>query len=271
MPRRSVRGSGGIGLSRRREASRGRAVRRRPGSPWLTGCLGSSSTIGHPAVDRGGHVPGAGDLGRRSASAGSSRPRVIARPTLESAPVQHDPPALAREVEQVQGLQGELEVLQRRDVQGGDQRDHVGDVERREHLVVEGGRGVDDDVVEVPAQHVEDPRRPALAGIDSALPGSTGATSVVSPGECGVSRAWHGGDVEVVARAGRRRRWCAPGTAAARSPRRRRPGRGRPGRPARRPRSARAAARLVASVVLPQPPLAENTVTIRAGGAGVRR
>ena len=105
---------------------------------------------------------------------------------------------LARVVEQLERLEGQLEVLQRRDVQGGEQREHVAPVERGEHLVVEGRRGVHDDEVELLLEHVEHRRPTRLAGIDSAASGSSGATSVVRPGECGVSSDRDRRGVEVV-------------------------------------------------------------------------
>src|SRR5688572_26431956 len=98
------------------------------------------------------------------------------------------------------------------------------------------------------------------AGMDSAWPGSTGATRVVRPGECGVSSdssAWASrlpasGTASAIVWAGNS---CS---AMATSPKAR-------SRSTRqtwwRPPSASAAARFVATVVLPQPPFAEKTVT----------
>ena len=55
--------------------------------------------------------------------------------------------------QQVEGLDADLEVLDARDVDTGDQEDIVGLFEQREHDVVEVRRHVDHDVVEHRAQH----------------------------------------------------------------------------------------------------------------------
>ena len=58
----------------------------------------------------------------------------------------HDPP-IARVPQQVKGVHGEPEVLDRWDVQRGDKDQRVTQVQRRKHVLGEGRRRVDDDVV----------------------------------------------------------------------------------------------------------------------------
>ena len=92
----------------------------------------------------------------------ASRPRASGEPDLGVGAVEDDPPLLPRVVEQVERLERELEVLQRRDVQRGQQAEHVARVERGQHVVGERRRRVDDDEVEhalEDAQHVGDQRR----------------------------------------------------------------------------------------------------------------
>ena len=74
-------------------------------------------------------------------------------------PVQDEVTAVRDEVEQVQGLQGDLGVLDGRDVEGGHDDALVGLVEGAQHLVVEAGWGVDDHEVEVAPQGLDHPPR----------------------------------------------------------------------------------------------------------------
>ncbi len=80
------------------------------------------------------------------------------KPDLGVGPVEHDPQPLARIVEQVERFECELEILQRRDVESRQQRDHVGLVECGQHVVGERGRCVDDDEREFLAQQLQDRR-----------------------------------------------------------------------------------------------------------------
>jgi len=118
------------------------------------GVAGVVEDDGHTAVDGGRHVPRAGDL-RRDRGPQALLDLADGEADLAVGPVEHEPPPVARVVQQVHRLERQLEVLQRRDVERRDQGDHVGEVERREHVVVEGRWRVDDDVVEVVAQHLE--------------------------------------------------------------------------------------------------------------------
>ena len=73
-----------------------------------------------------------------------------------SARLSIEPPAVAWVVEQAEGLGGDLEALQGRDVEVRDQQQQVGLVERLQHDVVEGRRGVDDDDVEALLEDAQD-------------------------------------------------------------------------------------------------------------------
>ena len=103
----------------------------------------------HAAVDRRRDVARADGICAAIGALSVFSTSPSASPTLESARLSTTPPALARVVEQVERLERELEVLQRRDVERGEQRDDVALVERGEHVVVERRRGVDDDEVEL--------------------------------------------------------------------------------------------------------------------------
>ena len=100
-------------------------------------------------------------------------------PTLSSARLSTRWRRGLREVEQVEGLDGDLDVLQRRHVERGDQQQLVGLVERLEDVLVEGRGGVDDDVVEVRLEQAQDPAD-QRGGMVSLASGCTGATSAES-------------------------------------------------------------------------------------------
>src|SRR5436190_6298749 len=100
----------------------------------------------HAAVDRHGHVALARDLELDLHVEG---PLNLARPQahLGARAVEEQMAPLLRVVQQVERLQRQLDVLDRRDVERGDEQELVGAVERREHRPVEARRGVDDDHV----------------------------------------------------------------------------------------------------------------------------
>ena len=77
---------------------------------------------------------------------------------LRVGPVQHEADAVRREREQLEGLQREPDVLQRRNVEPAEHEQLVGAVERREHRPVEERRRVDDDHVVALAGHLEQAR-----------------------------------------------------------------------------------------------------------------
>ena len=110
--------------------------------------------LGVRGGDRLAGVGGVGDLGRgrdglRDLHVQGRLDLVRGQPDLVVGPVEHQVPARLREVQQVEGLAGDLDVLQRRHVERGDQQQLVGLVERLQHVLVERGRRVHDDVVEV--------------------------------------------------------------------------------------------------------------------------
>src|SRR3954466_10866003 len=72
---------------------------------------------------------------------------VLLHPDLRVGAVEDDLDPLLREREQLERLQREAQVLQRRHVQAREQEQLVGAVERRQHRAVEERRGVDDDRV----------------------------------------------------------------------------------------------------------------------------
>ncbi len=123
---------------------------------WLTWCLGADEQ------DRLAGVGGVRDLGRRRDGRRDRHPEraldlVRGEPHLVVSPVEHQVPARLREVEQVQRLHGDLDVLQCRDVERGDQKQVVGLVEGLQHELVERRGGVDDDEVELLLEQVQDP------------------------------------------------------------------------------------------------------------------
>ena len=84
--------------------------------------------------------------------------RSAPEPDVVVGPVEQQVAVVAGDVEHLEGLERDLDVLQGRDVERGDDDALVGLVEGGQRLLVEGGRGVDDDVVERLAQRLEDPR-----------------------------------------------------------------------------------------------------------------
>ena len=71
-------------------------------------------------------------------------------------PVEHDDAGVLRAADHVEGVDRHAEVLDRRDVEGGDEHEGVGEVDRRQHVLGEAGRGVDDDVVVAAPGHLDD-------------------------------------------------------------------------------------------------------------------
>ena len=125
-----------------------------------TGWSGLDRTIGLPVVGGAGDRRGARQRDR------DLHPEDVLDVALVEAdllvgPVQHEVPVAGDQVEQVEGLDGDLGVLDRRDVERGHDDALVGLVEGAEHLVVEAGRRVDDDEVEVATQGLD--RRDAPA------------------------------------------------------------------------------------------------------------
>ena len=153
---------------------------------WLTGCLGWDDVIGSPALVA---LATSGEVGiawaifmSRVVSTFSGR-----QPDLVVGAVEHQVAARLGEVEQVEGLAGDLDVLQGRHVEGGDEQQLVGLVEGLEDVLVERGGGVDDDVVEVRLEDREDPRDQRRRGSSPwrrAAPARPGSRS---PRRCGVS------------------------------------------------------------------------------------
>ena len=112
----------------------------------LTGCFGSSRTIATPRLTEAGHRRAArhhdGDvrLDRRDDVLG-------AQTDLGVRAVEHDEPRVLGVAEQVERVQGQPQVLDRRDVERGDQDEDVAVVEGGQDVLGEGRRRVDDDVV----------------------------------------------------------------------------------------------------------------------------
>ena len=100
--------------------------------------------------------PSAGNL---EASCRSSAPSTSfgLHPDLRLRPAEHDLHALVREREQLERLEREPDVLQRRHVEGAEEQELVRAVEGREHRPVEERRGVDDDQVVRLARDLEQP------------------------------------------------------------------------------------------------------------------
>ncbi len=70
-------------------------------------------------------------------------------------PVEHDDPGVLGAAEHVEGVDGDPEVLHGRDVERGDEDEGIGEVARRQHVLGERRRRVDDDVVVVLPSHLE--------------------------------------------------------------------------------------------------------------------
>ena len=126
-------------------------------------------------------------------------------------------------------------------------------------------RGVDHHVGELAGQDVDDVADGGgrdLVGLGREV----GADQGVEAGGVRLEEHLEGGAVELVPRPGRRRPWSTAGRGRGRWPRRRTGGRGRRWPPARAPAAASRVARLVATVVLPAPPLGDITVMTRPRG-----
>ena len=103
----------------------------------LSWCSGSLTITGLPAL-----VAAAisSELAIWAATVMPRMPSTLSAlmPDLVVGAVEHQVPVVPGDVERVERLDGDLDVLQRRHVEGGDQHDLVGLVERGEHLLVEG-------------------------------------------------------------------------------------------------------------------------------------
>ena len=228
--------------------------------------------LGLGADDRLAGVGRVRDLRTRS---GSRRrcvmPSVLStlsggEPDLVVGPVEDQVAVGLREVQQVEGLDGDLDVLQRRDVERGDQQQLVGLVEGLEDVLVEGRGGVDDDVVEVRLEQAQDPadqrRRDGVLRVrldrgDQRRELAAVRRSAAARGRA-KSRPLSRCTASAIVRAGNSWRVIATSPKArSRSTR----------QTVWSPLSVSASARLTASVVLPTPPLGEKTVIRRAAGA----
>ena len=180
---------------------------------WLTGCLGCD------ADDRLTGVGRVRDLARRSGSPAaivmSERALDLVRgqPDLVVGPVEDQVATWLREVEQVERLDGDLDVLQRRHVERGDQQQLVGLVERLEDVLVEGRARCRRRRSRSSASAAPGSGRPATAGSSPWRRAAPARPASESPAVRGEQRL-EDREVQAALEVRPRRRWCGPGTAA---------------------------------------------------------
>ncbi len=110
---------------------------------------------GDTLVEPRGHLDARGDL---HGDGDADRALDVGCGEADAGPaaVEDHLPLAPGEPEVVEGVEGDLQVLQRRHVQRGEQDVHVGEVEALQHDVSEGWRRVDDDVVVHARRHLDD-------------------------------------------------------------------------------------------------------------------